>query len=130
MNKPIIAKPQRPVTSFGPEILSALLQGATGQLKLSMSYKTGVRFRLRIHQLREAMRNTGHEKYELCARVRVSIAWPDGTPTEKQGRHVIPIDRNTLCTVTLQPNDTEFAGILRDAGVDPLLGVEHVEPPN
>lgn len=118
---PIKSKP-RPVESFGPEILAALLRGATEPLVLPMPYKLGVRFRLRVHQLREAMRCTNHEKYKLCARVRVTIEWPLGTPTEKSGRHIIPSDRNTMCVVTLKPNDTEFADLLLSAGIDPLSG--------
>lgn len=133
MNKPLLVakreKPPRPVESFGPEILAALLKGATEPLVLTMSYKMGVRFRLRIHQLRESMRRNGHDKYNLCARVRVTIEWPKGIPTEKQGRHIIPLDRDQLCKVTLKPNDTEFADFLSAAGVDPLSGVSHEDLP-
>lgn len=127
--KPPKTKAPRPVESFGPEILAALLRGATEPLTLDMSYKMGIRFRLRIHQLREAMRRQAHEKYELVARVRVSIEWPDGTALEKQGRYWVPRDRNTKCRITLKPNDAEFAAALSAAGIDPLSGVTSSDLP-
>lgn len=127
--KPPKPRPPRPVESFGPEILSALLKGATTPTELEMSYKMGVRFRLRIHQLREAMRRANHEKYPLVARVRVTIEWPDGTPTEKSGRWIVPVDRSTKCKVTLKPNDAEFASFLTAAGIEPLGGVDEADLP-
>lgn len=118
------SKTPRPVESFGPEILAALLKGATDGISVSMPYRTAVRFRLRIHQLREAMRKSAHEKYELCSRVRVSVKWPEETEVTRLGRHFVPSDRSTPCLVLLQPNDTEFAEALRGAGIDPLHGLE------
>lgn len=122
-------KTPRPVESFGPEILSALMKGATDGLTLEMPFKLAVRFRLRIHQMRESMRRSGHEKYNLVARVRVQIAWPEDTPVSKQGRHSVPVDRNVKCKVTLRPNDTEFADLLQKAGVDPLDAVSSDDLP-
>ena len=119
-------KAPRPVESFGPEILAALLRGATEMVQLPISYKLSIRLRLRIHQLREAMRKAAHPQYHLVARVRVTIQWPPDTKTVKQGRHNIPEDRNTKCLVTLQPNDAEFADLHREAGVDPQLGSEPI----
>lgn len=109
-------KKPRPIESFGPEILAALLKGATDPIEFTVSYKTAVRFRLRVHQLREAMRRSGHPKYELASRVRVSIVWPEGTETVKQGRHFIPLNRDTKCRVLLRPNDSEFAAALKGIG--------------
>ena len=111
-------KTPRLVESFGPELLAAILKGATAPFTLEMSYKFGVRFRQRIHQLREAMRVAKHEKYSLVARTRVSIEWPDGCQVIKTGRHVVPVDRNVKCKVTIQPNDTEFGDILIAAGIE------------
>lgn len=121
------AKTPRPVESFGPEILAALIKGATEPVRMTLSYKVGTRLRMRIHQLREAMRKSGHEKYNLVARVVVTVRWPSDTPTEKQGRYNVPIDRNTKCEVKLQANDLEFADELRAAGVDIGLGAD-LEP--
>lgn len=127
--KPPRAKAPRPVESFGPEILSALMRGATEGLEFRTSYATAIRFRLRVHQLRESMRRSGHEKYELVCRVRVSIKWPNETPVTKLGRHNVPDDRSVECIVTLSPNDSEFSELLQAAGVDPLAGLDrsHLE---
>jgi hypothetical protein len=117
-------RPPRPVASFGPEIFAALMRGATHPIHVKMPYKIAVRFRMRIHQLREAMRASGHEKYPLVSRVGVTIEWPIGTHTTKSGRHVVPDDRSVVCDVTLRPNDAEFAPTLALAGIDPLSGIE------
>lgn len=119
-------KTPRPVESFGPELLAALLKGATEGLEFTTSYATAVRFRLRTHQLRESMRKSGHEQYNLIARVRVSVRWPDETPVSKLGRHNVPNDRNTQVIVSLSPNDSEFGDMLRGAGVE--MGMDQVLP--
>lgn len=118
------AKAPRPIESFGPEILAALLRGANEGLEFSAPYSTAVRFRLRIHQLREAMRKSGHEKYSLVARVRVSVKWSDDEPIEKQGQHNVPTNRAAKVLVSLRPNDEEFGSLLKSAGVDMDLGID------
>lgn len=122
------AKAPRPIESFGPEILAALLRGANEGLEFETSYATAVRFRLRIHQLREAMRKGGHEKYSLVARVRVSVKWRDDEPVEKQGQHNVPINRDAKVLVSLRPNDEEFGSMLKSAGVSIELGEDSHAP--
>lgn len=123
MTKP---KTPRPVESFGPELFATLIKAATSRVELKMPYRNATRFRMRIHQLRESMRKSGHEHYELCSRVRVTIRWPTGAETEKiGGRHQVPVNRSIVCQVVLQPNDAEFASVLREqAGIDPLAHSE------
>lgn len=125
-------KPPRPVESFGGEILAALLKGATDGFKVQTDYSTAIRFRLRVHQLREAMRKSGHDKYSLVARVRVTIEPVDpNEPVDLQGRHKVPKNRSAKYWLQLRPNDTEFGDILKNAGVDIELGSEEspsIEP--
>ena len=121
MNEPKTRRPRppRPVESFGPELMSALMRGALeGGLTLSLPWRDAVRFRLRVHQLREAMRMAKHDKYPLVARVRVSINVPPNVELVPQGSNYIPRDRSTLCEVVLRPNDSEFSSALHQAGID------------
>lgn len=106
-------KSKLPVESFGPELLQALMAGALGEVKLKMPYGRAARFRQRIYQLRHAMRQAGHEKYELCSRVRISIVWSDGSGIDTHARP----DRGREALVVLSPHDSEFSSALLDAGL-------------
>lgn len=117
-------KHPRPVASFGSEILAALMKGATGRVTLKMTYSQAIRFRQRIHSLREAMRRASHKQYDLCSKVRVSIEVPPDVPVHRSGRHFVPDNRQTEVRVILSPNDSEFADILAEAGIRPLGAVE------
>lgn len=117
-------KAPRPVESFGPELLAALLKGATEEVRVPMNWRQAIRFRQRVHQMREAMRRTSHPKYELCTKVRIGIELPPGTPTVKSGRHKVPSDPGIKVTLVLSPNDSEFGPLLAAAGVRPLDEIE------
>lgn len=121
MKNPLALRPTekapRPVESFGPELLTALLKGATQEVSVPMTWKQAIRFRQRVHSMREAMRRTSHPKYELCSRVAITIELPLGTPTEVSGRHRIPTDRNIGVRVILSPNDSQFGPLLAAAGI-------------
>jgi len=97
--------------------MAALLMGATKGLSFNTTYSKAVRFRQRAYQLRAAMRHERHEKYSLVARIKISIIWPDDTVLVPSGRHVIPNDRKTTCTLAISPNDSEFDDVLTGAGV-------------
>lgn|SRR5262245_16675457 len=116
-SKPLEPKRPRPVESFGPELFAALLAASTKEVRIPMTYRQGVRFRQRIHQMREAMRLSRHPKYETCTRVRIGIELPSDCVTMKSGRHRVPTDRGIMVTVVLSPNDSEFSDILSKAGV-------------
>lgn len=127
MKYPIQPTPRRgprPVESFGPELLSTFLKGATERFEVQMPYNIAVRFRSRLHSLRFAMEQTKHPKYPLVAKVQIKISWPEGTEVTKAGRYVAPRDKSTMCTVAFAPNDQEFGSFLRNVGVDLNLGLE------
>jgi hypothetical protein len=107
----------RPVESFGPKLMAALLIGATKGLSFKTTYAKAVRFRQRAYQLRAAMREAKHEKYSLVARIRISITWPMDTDLVPSGRHSIPDDRQSPVTLSISPNDSEFDDLLDGAGV-------------
>jgi len=110
-------KPPRPVESFGPGLFAILLKAATTRIEYRMSYRRATNFRMRLHQLRHAMRLSSHEHYGLVSRVRITVRWPEGTPTLKADRNEVPRDRSTTCEVVLQPNDSEFDDLLAEAGI-------------
>lgn len=117
-------KAPRPVESFGPELLAALLKGATTGVTVPMTWRQAIRFRQRVHQMRESMRKTSHPKYELCTRVRIGIELPTGCVTVKSGRHLVPTDKGVEVKLVLSPNDSEFGPLLAAVGIDPLGKVE------
>lgn len=122
-------KAPRPVESFGPELFAALLKGATEEVKVPMTWRQAVRFRQRVHQMREAMRRTSHPKYEICTKVRIGIEVPFDCPTVKSGRHKVPVDKGIKVTLVLSPNDSEFGPLLAAAGVRPLAEIEATTEP-
>lgn len=98
MTKP--KKSKAPVSSFGPELQSALRSGSNKRLELSFeSPALAVRFAARINQLRSAMRAEGHPDADRLYRAGVYL--PKGT-----------------CTVVIMPKDSEFRDALKAAGVD------------
>lgn len=117
-------KPPRPVESFGPEILAALLRGAKGHVEMEVTYRQAIRFRQRVHSLRNAMRLAAHPKYELCSKTCIGIEIPAGTEVVRSGRHFVPVDRGAKVKLILSPNDSEFAEMLAQAGIKPLAQVE------
>lgn len=121
-------KPPRPVESFGPELFALLIRAATTQVQFPLSYRRATRLRQRLHQLRESMRRSAHEHYELVSRVRITIRWPDDTPTQKKGRTDVPTNINVECEVTLQPNDSEFGDLLERAGINIALPSNGTQP--
>ncbi len=110
-------RPPRPIESYGPELMAALLKGAVSTFTMEMSFQRAVRFRQRIYQLRFAMEAQGHPKYNLVSRVRTTIRWPEGTELVPCGHYFSPKDRTVTCQITISPNDSEFADDLRRAGV-------------
>lgn len=109
----------KPVESFGPELLSALLSGAKEKIEVPLPWKAAVRFRQRIQQLRHSMRATSHSQYPLASQARVSISWDDKVVTKKSSRGVKwPGDPLTPCIVTIAPADSEFTDVLKAAGVE------------
>lgn len=112
-------RPQKPIASFGPELFRALIEGAKREIKLELPFRKAVHFRMRINQLRNQMRLQNHPEYSIASQAKITITWPEETPTSKSSRNVkYPSDPNTLCTVTILPSDSEFANALKAAGVE------------
>lgn len=113
-----------PIESFGPEIMTALIAGATRVVELPMAYGTAVRFRRRVHQLRARMREEGHPQRTLVERTRVSIVWgkeaglaePELRRTDHSQK--VPVDKQTPCKVVLKPYDEEFNAALKAANIN------------
>lgn len=111
-------RPPKPIESFGPELLAALIEGSKRPVVLKLSWNKAAHFRQRVNQLRNAMRLKDHPQYRAVSQAKVSISWPEGTKTKKYpGGNVWPEDPMTLCTLTISPQDSEFKDILEAAGV-------------
>lgn len=113
-----MSRAPKAVESFGPEIMAALVQGATKRIVLQVPYRKAVHFRQRANALRAAMRNTNHTMYSAISQTTITITWPPSTVEEKSSRGVRrPKDPNTPCTLTIAPADSEFTDALTSAGV-------------
>jgi hypothetical protein len=101
-----------PVISFGPELLTLLLQGGRKSVTLRFGDDEAARkkmesLQLRIHSLRGAMRREGHPDYALATRAHTSRQW-DTTPEGKK----------TNFRLEIRPKDSEFRQVIADAGID------------
>lgn len=112
-----------PVISFGPELFEALIKGSKERVEIGpMPYRVALKLQYRINHLRAAMQTETHEHATLVLRARTSIVWPEDTPVSvSRNRVKTPIDRNTPCTVIIEPHDSEFGTLLKAAGIAPNL---------
>lgn len=100
-------KSKFPIESFGPELMEFLLKvgrGATVTLSFPRR-KDATRFRMRVHMLRQRMREADHPEYKMAAKARLSLHWENGKGP------------NDPATLVGKPFDSEFADILKTAGV-------------
>jgi hypothetical protein len=108
----------KPIESFGAELLAALVEGAKRKVEVRLPYKKAVHLTQRINMLRREMQQQGHPQYSVASQARLSVSWPPDTDVRKTSRGVsIPVNRMTMCTVTIQPADSQFGDALRAAGV-------------
>jgi hypothetical protein len=113
-----MATKPRPIESFGAELLAALLEGAKRPIYVKLPYKKAVHFTQRVNFMRREMQRQNHPEYPAAAMAKLTINWPEDTPILKSRKGVaVPVDRMTMCTVTIAPADNEFASAVRAAGV-------------
>jgi len=125
---PVLRKKGRkppPLTSFGPELLSALRRA--GQAKVSIEFKQyslAVRFQQRIYQLRMALQRENHPDYPMTSRVTSRILWGKrANPTwaepltRTNSNNVVHPASDAPCILELYPKDSEFVESLNSAGI-------------
>lgn len=114
-----------PLTSFGPELLSALRRA--GQQKVSIEFKQyslAVRFQQRIYQLRMALQREDHPDYPMTSRVTSRIlwgkkanpAWEEPQVRTNSNNVVHPVS-DAPCVLEMYPKDSEFMETLSSAGI-------------
>src|SRR5262245_18500354 len=104
-----------PVSSFGPEMMAALKEGAVDRVVLKFpNLKTATFFHHSLHTLRAAMRAENHPDAELVSRARASKIWGarlgEGFADDFKGEKG--------CNVVIQPNDAQFGEAPQEAGVE------------
>jgi hypothetical protein len=107
---------RRPVSSFGPELLELLTQGATKEIRIPCpSMRVMKNLQMRLHLLRGAMQREKHPQYNLVTRARTSCTWDFAShPSTK--RHQFPADAKE-CVLFIRPNDSQFTDIIKQAGI-------------
>lgn len=110
-------KKPRLVESFGPELMKTLLEGAKKKVEIRLPYRDAVRLRLRLNQLRVAMRTHNHPHKNMVEQVNLRITYDDDTPLESTNYGMVPVNRLAISTLIAEPADSEFSKILREAGM-------------
>lgn len=143
-----MSPPRKPpsVASFAPELFATLLSGATKTRLIRMPYRFAVRFRMRLYQLRHAMRVEEHPEHRNVHRAFIRIVWgeaarrliddpifgpPEPPVVRSSKRNLHPKDGSTPCIVVVGPQDSDYTDALRSAGIeisvdpkrDPLAGL-------
>lgn len=62
-----------PIESFGPHLLEILRQGSLKRVVVECTNKRPAYYRMRIHHLRQRMREENHELADLVSKVIISI---------------------------------------------------------
>lgn len=92
-----------PVSSFGPELLSALLRGGQKELRIPVpNFQTAFALRQRFYSLRKSMKAEGHPQLSIATRACIPL------PLELRDKTAI---------LVIRPHDDEFGSLLRAAGV-------------
>lgn len=110
-----MTRPSRyPVSSFGPELMAALVKGSREPITIPCpDAKTLMFLQQRIHMLRGAMGREKHPQYQLVQRARTSRLWD-----EPEGKRVTKPSRSaTNFRLVIRPNDNQFADLIKQAGV-------------
>jgi hypothetical protein len=105
MTRPKLSR--SPVSSFSPELLVALLKGAREKVEIPCPDQRTMQYlQMRIQMLRGAMGREGHPQYALVTRARTTRTWN------------AKVSKNTDCVLVIQPNDSQFNKVLKDAGIE------------
>lgn len=115
-------KKRYPVSSFGPELMAVLLKGATESFTLKFpNNNKATFFQHRIHTLRAAMRNEGHELAEAVSRTRFKRVWGPRLAAHLGSEAGKPFENDHKgekgSYILVQPADSEFKDVLDEAGV-------------
>jgi hypothetical protein len=138
---PRATRAPKPVESFGPEVLQALIEGSKREIVLELPYRKAVFFRQRVNALRAEMRRQNHEMYKIVSQATVRILWgadaelPD-VPERRSLTNVrFPMNKNIPAKLVITPADKEFGEALKRAGVevkpltpDPIPNTRTTEP--
>lgn len=123
------------LTTFGPEILNALIEGSRREVIIELPYAEAVVLRQRMHQLRARMREDKHPLSDIVSAARVTMRWsPDiATSTSRKGVRY-PTDNQSLIELVIRPQDSTFRKALEKAGItveqEPDLGIVPTADPD
>lgn len=117
------ARAPKPVESFGPEVLQALLEGSKREIVLLLPYREAVQHRARMNSLRAAMQRSGHEMYRIVSQTTIRVVWGedaglDPIPEKKSSTNVrVPLSKNAPAKLIISPADKKLGEALKKAGV-------------
>jgi len=117
-------KTKYPIEAFGPELMTALVEGGRRRIVIPFSEgggegkKKAHTFQRRIHTLRQRMRQENHQDYMIAARAKVSLFWGDKAVSEggPEAWKDDP-DGKRGALIVIRPHDSEFAEVLASVGI-------------
>lgn len=121
---PHATRAPKPVESFGPEILQALIEGSKREIILDLPYRKAVFWRQRINALRAEMRRQGHSLYKVVSQATVTVRWGKDAGLEevterKSSTNVrFPANKEVPAKLIITPADKELGEALKKAGVE------------
>lgn len=115
------------LTTFGPEILAALIEGSRREVVIDLPYNDAVVLRMRMHQLRAAMRKEKHKLSHVVDAAKLTIRWGEEVKTSisKKGVHY-PSSPYSIVQLVLRPQDSTYRKALEKAGIS--LVIPDIEP--
>lgn len=109
----------KPIESFGPEILQALIEGSKREINITLPYRKAVYFRSRVNALRYEMRAQKHHLYPVVSQATVRIVWDKDVTEKKSPTNVrFPANKDTSVKLIISPADAEFSEALKAAGIE------------
>jgi len=94
--------------------MEILIRGSREKLSIPCDSMAQMKFlQMRIHALRGAMNKENHPNYQMVTRARTSCTWDHEKHPGKFPKAA------TGCILVVQPNDSQFSGILERAGIKP-----------
>lgn len=118
------ARPPKPIESFGPELLQALIDGSKKEITLDLTYRQAVYYRQRMNALRAEMRRQNHQLYPLVSQATIRVVWGEdaGLPAvdeKKSSTNVrFPSNKSTPSKLVISPPDASLGAALKKAGVE------------
>src|SRR5215469_12720614 len=118
-----------PVSSFGPELLEALVRGGERELIIELPEVRNATYMVqRLYELRKRMREEEHPQWELVSRCRISnVRTIDGKPVKTNIVRIRPYDAEFRHALDRALDSAGFPGMKE---ITEVKGIPSDSPPD